>query len=496
MKVIYQVLTTAAITWTLLSGRAIAGTFTIGQNFTGTTLKEVETLNGFSVTPPDIMGAVGKNHFVEFTNGVFAIYDKTNGTNLKKTSSFDFWHQIAGVEIPDNFLSTPRMLFDSHSDRWFAVQLDFSEQGNKSNNFLLAVSQTADPTGGWKGWKINTDPTNTTFAEFLNLGLDADGVYLAANTFNTSDFSSSQTLISLSKSDLLSATPTIANRKTFNSLDAKKFGATIQPVINQSKSDGHTTLLGVDSNVQQLGTGKTIKKTQLGNNSILTTNDISVNSYNLSPLAVQPNKTALDSGLSDFSSSIYQVGKSIWTVQTVEVGGKSAIRWYEIDGETNKILQSGTIADSGYDYFFPSIAVNEFGDVVIGFSRSGLTEYISSYAVVGQTVNKITTFAAPQLLKAGTNNYNLSGDGKEKWGNYSATNLDPSDPYSFWTIQGFAAGTDNWGTQITQIKINRTIPNPSGVITQPTKSIPEAGLCCGLLTVAVVGVGFGKRKVS
>ena len=56
--------------------------------------------------------------------------------------------------------------------------------------------------------------------------------------------------------------------------------------------------------------------------------------------------------------------------------------------------------------------------------------------------------------------------------------LDPNDPYSFWTIQEFAAGTDDfglnlWGTQITQIRV-----------------VPESTSALSVLVSGAVGAGM------
>jgi len=121
------------------------------------------------------------------------------------------------------------------------------------------------------------------------------------------------------------------------------------------------------------------------------------------------------------------------------------------------VQPEGTIQDSNSDYGFPSIAANQFGDVVIGFTRSGPTEYASAYAMVGSTDSgtHVTTFGSPTLLKAGVDVYDI---GDNRWGDYSATTVDAADPFIFWTIQEYAEAVDdfglpNWGTQVAQIII-------------------------------------------
>ena len=57
------------------------------------------------------------------------------------------------------------------------------------------------------------------------------------------------------------------------------------------------------------------------------------------------------------------------------------------------------------------------------------------------------------LLKAGQAAYQqLDGSGRNRWGDYSYTSLDPNDDMTMWTIQEYATSTSNiWGTWISQL---------------------------------------------
>ena len=124
--------------------------------------------------------------------------------------------------------------------------------------------------------------------------------------------------------------------------------------------------------------------------------------------------------------------------------------------------QSGVIANPALSFYYGSIAVNQFGNVIIAFSGSGPSQFVSIYAVEGVTTNGATTFGDPVLLKAGVSDYEVTfGSGRNRWGDYSATMLDPSDPYRFWTIQEWASGTDIWSTQIIELNV---VPEPATVL--------------------------------
>jgi hypothetical protein len=467
-------ITTATILISSSSNVLAASSLTIIQNFQGSTFDQSRFL------PPDTMGAVGTNHYVELINGRYAVYNKTGngigtvGTTLFASNLDAFWTN-AGVTGFTSTTFDPRVVFDSHSKRWFAASVDrptnVSPTGDRTiaNNFLLAVSKTDNPLDGWTGFKFAGDPTR--FTDFPTLGLNRDGVFLGSNNFGrASAFDTS--IVSIPKADLLLATPTIANRQQFNNLPFATYAATPQPVIDFGSGGKGIVISNFTGSLAS--PQNSIRRTDINNPASGPSATLSgpavipVQAYSIPPDSFQPNGTrTLDTGDNRFGSPLYKVGNSIWLAHAVESGGRSAVRWYELDATTNAIKQTGTIGDANHDYFYPSIAANEFGNVVIGFSRAGQTEFASSYAIAGITVNGVTTFdTTPTLLKAGLDNYSrLDGIGRNRWGDYSATMVDPNDPFSFWTIQEFAltsasSGAGRWATNISQLQVT-PIPTPA-----------------------------------
>src|ERR1700745_1211989 len=80
-------------TWLVCAQSGLVPTITIGQNFTGSTFN----YNNFNGVPPDPNGAVGPVHFVEFINGDFTTYNKTNGNSVRIADT-KFWAN-AGVTL-------------------------------------------------------------------------------------------------------------------------------------------------------------------------------------------------------------------------------------------------------------------------------------------------------------------------------------------------------------------------------------------------------------
>src|SRR5690348_4970188 len=82
--------------WTTALDSSGAVSAQIGQNFTGTTFG-VDS----DASPADGNGAVGPQHFVEFVNGRFSVYEKATGKRVQTMTDLRFWN-AAGI----NFTST------------------------------------------------------------------------------------------------------------------------------------------------------------------------------------------------------------------------------------------------------------------------------------------------------------------------------------------------------------------------------------------------------
>ena len=133
-------------------------------------------------------------------------------------------------------------------------------------------------------------------------------------------------------------------------------------------------------------------------------------------------------------------------------GAHSAVRWYRIDAPGMTLVDTGTIAHPDLDLSYPSIAANEAGTVVVACNGSGTNSFVSCYAVAGTTKGGTLAFGELTLLKAGLASYQAPDDtGISRWGDYSATTVDPADPSRFWTIQGYPLNESDWAMQITEL---------------------------------------------
>jgi hypothetical protein len=150
-------------------------------------------LFGFRINPPDPDGEVGRNHYVELINLVFAIYDKQGNRLTGPTKIGDVW---TGFAIPDctDPSGDPVVLYDKMEDRWLLSQ--FTTRGmNPDGTFnglpfynCVAISQTGDPTGAYFRYAfITAQPgtTSTFFPDYPKYGQWRDSYVLTSRDFGS-----------------------------------------------------------------------------------------------------------------------------------------------------------------------------------------------------------------------------------------------------------------------------------------------------------------------
>jgi hypothetical protein len=138
---------------------------------------------------------------------------------------------------------------------------------------------------------------------------------------------------------------------------------------------------------------------------------------------------------------------------SVNVTHGVAARWYEFrapSGSTSLSLhQSGHTPDDGEYRWMGSVAMDKFGNIALGYSRSSAAagDYPSLY-LSGQTAGEpLGTTDAESLIFQGSGSQFNTGN---RWGDYSSIALDGVDGCSFWYTNEYypADGSFAWSTRI------------------------------------------------
>ena len=462
-------------------------------------------LLGRNFIPPDTMGAVGTSQYMVTTNGSYGIYDKTSGARLSLMSDVAFW--AAAGQVGTN--GDTRVLFNSDANRWITVAF-----GGNAKDLQIAVSDTDNALGTWKSVKFEGygGLGFGATADYPTLAFDQNAVYIGTNNFAPASNGGANsfrgtTLNVIPLASLFNAgSPTVANFKQFvtpynpntgagddrgfalqgvNSYDAGSSGK----IVAASLFDYDTLTYDVNNLTPTSAAGATRGNvTFIGEGAFVTAGPAR------QPAELVPaNRRIIDSGDERISSSVYEANGLIYMVHTVNPTGDAAgdyarVRLIVLDADTNAIVDQVDIGSGAYDYYQGSIAVNQFGQLVLGFNRSGLNPEDGKIGIFAQifatdALGHLRARTGELLLKESlTDDYHngsLFGQpsaGRQRWGDYSQITVDPTDPTKFWLIGEFAreynlpqfghpggTGGSRWSTWISELDAGApgVVPEPS-----------------------------------
>ena len=437
--------------------------------------------------PPDTMGAVGRTQYFETSNGAYAVFDKYTGARLSLVSDTAFW-TAAGQSGASG---DSRVMYNAAASRWIAISF-----GASVSDIQIAISDTDDALGGWKS-TIFTGFAGGT-ADYPTLALDQNAVYIGTNNFAPSFQGTTLNVIPLD-SLFGPGAPSVGGMKQFvtpftggasdvdqgfalqgvNSSDASSSGTVIAASLFAFDSLGFK----VNNLTSTSATGSTIDPaTYLGQAAFS-----SPGPGRQPSVAIAANQRIISTLDERISSSVYQVNGRIYMVNTVDdvADGidESRVRYTVLDANTFAILDEGNIGQAGYDYYQGSIAVNAFGEVVIGYNRSGLDAATGKISFLGQIFRtmsdgKLQSIGSELLLKESlTDDYHNGSTfgnpaaGRQRWGDYSQVSVDPTNGHNFYLIGQFAreynnaagghpggTGGSRWGTFIAVL--TTPVPEP------------------------------------
>jgi hypothetical protein len=94
---------------------------------------------------------------------------------------------------------------------------------------------------------------------------------------------------------------------------------------------------------------------------------------------------------------------------------------FKIDPDNKRLEGLGTLAAPGKHYLFPSVAINNAGKGVVGFTLTSATDYpTAAYALVDEYgVGPVKVAAAGRAPQDGFLEYRDGGE-RPRWGDYGA----------------------------------------------------------------------------
>ncbi len=427
------------------------------KNFQG------NTSTGF--IPPDPIVAAGPDHVIGMVNSSFTVWDKDGA--LLETRSAGSW--FSNVASPVGF-SDPQILYDHFTDRWIMAGGNFSAP----YGFLISVSDDSDPLGTWYNWSLPSglgDSLTGNLPDYPQIGYDSLAIYITTREFNPGFLYSRVRIIE--KTQLYNNDAGPVTWTDFWDLrepdhpSAKLDG--IRPSIIYGSPGEHYM---VNASPYNPGTFFTLWKIldPVGTPSI-TGENISVVEYaspgNASQLG---GGTALESGGGAIRHKAVYRDSSLWMVHSIASGPGNAyasVRYVRINPHTATNLEDEAMGADGYWHYYPALMADGDRNIVVTYTRSGLTEYPGAF-VAGHKDTDPPGLSPSIPVAEGVGNYDVVGGGRNRWGDYMGIALDPVDPHAVWVNTEYAVATNDWETRVAMVKMG---PLPGAYINASLSSM-------------------------
>ena len=351
--------------------------------------------NDSGFIPPDSMGAVGPTQILVSVNGRVRLFDKQGNPDpdLDVTDSA-FWDPVlpTGVEPTD-----PGVEYDRISERWIVSAIDTQ---NTDNQVMFAVSDgpTITDETSFEFFAFDeSDPLGgpPRFADYPQLGVDANAIYIGVNEFTNSSGSFRGTnLYVIRKSSVLDAPPgfDVTGFRTVNGA-AGQGPDSPQPATTADPDVAEGYVVGPDN--QLANRLDVLRVTNPGGTPSITTTPMMITipaTAQPLPVPAQGTTGGLDALDDRFFEAMIAEGPdgsdSLWTAHNIRVnssgvgsasGDRDASRWYQLGNLGSNppaLIQSGTLFDTAASnprfFWMPSIAMNGQGHASLNTSTAGI----------------------------------------------------------------------------------------------------------------------------
>jgi subtilisin-like proprotein convertase family protein len=486
------------------------------------------------VIPPDTVGDVGPNHYVQAINLLFRVYNKS-GVPLTAPQPISTLFTSLGGRCATIDDGDPIVLYDSFADRWIITQ--FVVSGAAPLGQCFAVSQTGDPTGAYFTYDF-TMPNNK-FNDYPKFGVWPDGYYWSNNQFPLAGPGFLGVgVFALDRAKLLAGDPTAS----FIYFDLEGFPGQVIRSMLPSDADGLNPPPAGAPNVfsyfnanEFTGETDSLRLFNFHADFAVPANSTFLERAE-SPVAVaafdprspanlgdieQPPPATSANNVDSISDRLmhrlqyrnFGTHESLIVNHTVNVtpvpgtvtaaNHQAGVRYYELrrSGGAYSVNEQSTFAPDTHNRWMGSAAMDHQGNLAVGYSISSTTVHPGiRYAgrLSSDPANQLTQGEA--TLQAGSFVQQTTGV-FARWGDYSSMNVDPTDDCTFWYTQEYyqannPATSAEWQTRIGNFKVNPMCVAPAQGTLVVNVTNCATGLPVSGATISVDGNLYGASNAG
>jgi len=413
----------------------------------------------YIVIPPDVGGAVGPNHLMSGHNNNYRVFNKADGSEVSTLGTATFWAPSGETLL--NGLTDPRTLYDPYNNRWIAVM----QSVGLSGDILVGVSQTNDPSGSWFLYRFaigaqldfptvgfNKNWISIAINRYSNAGAFQRGINLVVDYGQARAGTGTGTLFTLGANTHFCSAPCV----TYSATEDTLF------VLTHLSSTGATytldTITGTAS-APVYTSGGTLTRpgggwTQPGGQIMpQSAPSAGASACGATPCPIETQDSQIR------SAPVYRAG-ALYYAQTIGLPAgtmtHTAAQWTKLN-TAGGFVDGGRIDDptatssnGGKWYGNVHVGVNAAGDLMVGFTRFSSATHPSCAYAMHLAGDAAGTMRDPLIYKTGEDYYHKTFSGtRNRWGDFSQVNVDPSDDQTFWTLQEYGktrVGTNDGNT--------------------------------------------------
>jgi hypothetical protein len=452
-------------------------------SFEGISNQDNSSVYGGYVVPPDTVGDVGPNHYVQAVNLLFRVFSRTGTALTAPLPISTLFAPIGGICATSDD-GDPIVLYDPLADRWLITQFADASPSHQ----CVALSRTGDPTGSY--FLYDFPMPNSKFNDYPKFGVWPDAYYMSDNQFDPAFEGAG--VFAFNRAKMLAGDPTAG----YIYFDLEGLDPSIGGLL-PADVDGLTPPAAGAPNVFAYFTATEFGDAQDGlrlfnfHADFATPGNSTFTERPESPVAVASFDPTMnestDGGSPDCSPGIrwdfeddipqpdasglalcrrldslsdrlmfrlqyrnFGTHESLVTTHSVDVnfsaltsstGHKAGVRYYELrralPGGSYAVNEQASFAPDTQHRWMGSAAMDASGNLAVGYSVSGSSTFPSiGYAgrLAGDPPNGLSQGEA--TLQAGSN---LNETTLSRWGDYSMLAVDPVNECTFWYTNEYTA---------------------------------------------------------